>query len=46
LEDVVPKLRILMAFVLISVSLVALGVDFFTGKEPVGNNATTGFEIP
>ena len=51
LEDVVPKLRILMAFVLITVSLLALGVDFFTGKEAVGNSASdylvkSGFEIP
>jgi len=51
LEDVVPKLRILMAFVLITVSLLALGVDFFTGKETVGNSASdylvkSGFEIP
>jgi hypothetical protein len=51
LEDVVPKLRILMALALITVSLLALGVDFFTGKEAIGNSASdypvkSGFEIP
>jgi hypothetical protein len=45
------KLRIVMAFVLITISLLALGVDFLTGKDAVGNSATdylvkTGFEIP
>jgi hypothetical protein len=45
------KLRILMAFALITVSLLALGVDFLVGNEPVGNNATdylvkSGFEFP
>ena len=46
-----PKLRVLMAFVLITISLLALGVDFFTGKDAVGSSATdylvrSGFEIP
>jgi hypothetical protein len=46
-----PKLRILAAFALITISLLALGVDFFTGKEPVGNSGTdylvkSGFEYP
>jgi hypothetical protein len=34
------KLRIMMAFALITISLLALGVDFFTGKDGVGNTAT------
>jgi len=43
------KLRILMAFALIAISLLALGVDFFTGKDAVGSSATdytvkSGFE--
>jgi len=51
LEDIVPKLRILMAFALITVSLLALGVDFFTGSGAAGNNAAdypvkSAFEIP
>jgi hypothetical protein len=46
-----PKVRILMALALITISLLALGVDFFTGKEAVGSSATdylvrSGFEIP
>jgi hypothetical protein len=38
-----------MAFALITVSLLALGVDFFTGRNTAGNSATdylvkSGFE--
>lgn len=44
-----PKLRILTAFALITISLLAFGVDFFTGGEPVGNHVAdylvkSGFE--
>ena len=46
-----PKVRILAAFALITISLLAVGVDFFAGEEPVGDSATdylvkSGFESP
>jgi len=46
-----PKLRVLTAFALITVSLLAVGVDFFAGEQPVGNGVPdylvkSGFESP
>ncbi len=41
-----PKLRIMMAFVLITISLLAVGVDFFTGDGAKGYPVKSVFEIP
>ena len=46
-----PKLRVITAFMLITISLVAFGVDFFAVGEPAGTGVTdhlvtTGFESP
>ena len=46
LEDVMPKLRIMMAFVLITISLLAVGVDFFTGNSATDYPVKSVFEIP
>ena len=46
LEDVMPKLRIMMAFVLITISLLAVGVDFFTGDGATDYSGKSVFEIP